>query len=125
MIIITTLADIEAHLSSVRPGINGQGLTGGLRDAVQVLPHPDFGTDWSEWLALHTDELLAIALRAAAESTVNLELARVPDDVYTRAAQQALSAGRPESAAHYLRQYYLERAALMVACVDALVRVLP
>lgn len=58
---INSKTDIAAYVANSGYGADlaPHGLDGALADAIQSAEHPDYGTNWAEWLESHVPELHA------------------------------------------------------------------
>lgn len=54
---ISSKTDIEAYVGSEHPDFVEHGLAEALTEAIRDADHPDYGRDWSEWLAENIEQM--------------------------------------------------------------------
>lgn len=67
---ITSRTDIETYVANSHADFCEQNLDGALVAVIQDADHPDYGTDWSEWLDANIAELRADVLAIVDSVTI-------------------------------------------------------
>lgn len=58
MTIISSATDIRTYVSNASPAnVVEAGRVEDVARAIQAADHPDYGTDWSEWLGEHAERI--------------------------------------------------------------------
>jgi hypothetical protein len=65
MNMINSKTDIKNYVENDHPDFREHGLSDALIDAIQFADHPDYGSDWSEWLDANIDSIRDAVLAAS------------------------------------------------------------
>jgi hypothetical protein len=65
--IISSTADLRTYVDNEHPDAVEHDLADALVYALQAAPHPDYGTDWADWLSDNASGYLEEVSRASDE----------------------------------------------------------